>query len=244
MADNPHFFPGSHTILRFRAFYSDHHNSIPMRTLFATLAVLVSCHGFAQHHAGLSFGSSFSGISGKTSTDQRLKPGLTAVAHYQFDFDRLILQGAIDYTQKGYREKIAYTDANANIVHEGYVNYRFDYLGVSLKAGVRYGNRLFGYTTLGITPSYLLLSEYRTEKVVLNGNTIPAHREKLYNVSSFDLSLGLETTVGYVFAHRSSVFLTTGVNRGLYDVYTYGIVGSSDWKNHYISARIGCQFVL
>jgi hypothetical protein len=216
-----------------------------MRIFFLSIAfIAISIGAFAQnqHAVGLSYGMSLAQTTKSWYNEPGIRPGLTGSLNYQRRFGWFVAEGTLDYTQKGNRFKVNYTDADANVVAASHVDNIFHYVGFSLKAGVTAGKRLFSTTTIGLTPAFLAKAEYRTSEIEYNDNVIPSQREKISNISTFDLSANLETSVGYKLNEHSSLLLSASANAGLVDVEVPSYYGPVSWKNHYFTAKLGYQY--
>jgi hypothetical protein len=203
-------------------------------------------NGFSQNNTiGVSVGSSFSKIGhARTHGTVHYKFGCTAAVDYQHAFGRFILAGGVDYTQKGLNDELEYGYEGGRTI-KGLVRYTFDYIGVSVKGGVRYGDRLFGNTMIGLNPSYLLQANHRSG--VADGTYVMGFGKNvgkgyMSDISKFDLAVSLETTVGYRIAGRSSLFMTLGYSTGVVHVKAADTFPSESWTNHWITGRVGYQF--
>jgi len=219
-----------------------------MRILFLSAFVLtVSVGAIAQtnNSIGISLGTSFSKINDSHGEDY-FRPGFTGAIQYQRCFGWFVAEGALDYTQKGGRERVTYTDQNGQTLAQQNLDYVFHYVGLSLKGGIRYGDRIFGITTIGVTPALLVRPEYHSGEMNINGDVYPAQRQKIEEVSKFDLSLNLETSLGYRIGERSALLLTLNASAGLVNIEQkdpyYFYFPPTTWKNNYFTAKLGYQY--
>jgi|GEM_PF-5944788 len=209
---------------------------------------------FAQlnNSVGISAGATYATINQSslyiTGVDAPIeyKQGWTADLTYRrVLMNFIVLEGALDFSQKGYKQTMQYVDENGNMANsESTARYTLNYMGASVKAGVQYGSKWFGQTTVGITPSLLLSSRYKSEAISYpGGETIPAKEGNTEDITDFDLSLNFETAAGYRLSERSSITLTAGYNLGIYDVEPdFFFFIPLSWRNNYFSARVGYQY--
>lgn len=107
----------------------------------------------------------------------------------------------LNYEQKGFKSytKISNGNTTRKLTHTTNINY----LSIPLKGGLRFGNKLFGFTKVGVVPSLLINAKSISPNFDGNGKTSGSTTSDISNtVSKFDFSGLGEIGAGYMFNER------------------------------------------
>jgi len=130
-----------------------------MRKFIFLVLLLAGLSASGQnHYLGFKIGSNFSNLSSSTDLlkDSKNKTGLLAGISYQYELFKFLQLGAdLQYSQKGYKLGVTFTDEVGNVIGEGDIVTAMNYISIPIKAGVNFGKRLSVFANLGIVPSFL-----------------------------------------------------------------------------------------
>lgn len=128
--------------------------------------------------------------------------GMTLGVSYDYTFKKKFVIGTdLLYNQRGYSVINV-----VSISHEYIDEHHFDYVTVPLRVGYKQGNKIFAFSNLGLTPSFLISSKY----VELENNDPGFYRagrvtSATQNVKRFDLGAFIDLGVGYQFNEKISL---------------------------------------
>jgi hypothetical protein len=209
----------------------------------AFLLIFTSSFSFGQLNSfGLEAGATLS-FSAKSAL-QQYDPyiGITSGINYQHYFEKFHLKTAIAFEQKAYADNGTFTDEVGNILEEYRLLIMNNYISISQFAGIEYGDRLYGFTNIGVV-GYV----YTTTRQTHNSETfgqIYASPSVYDNGRTIDVAASIETGVGFKVMESLRLYLIGAYNHGFLDQWQDNFVNANEykWKNRTATLRIGLQF--
>ena len=173
--------------------------------------ILLACFGFATHASGQFYFDLESGYNfpdGKTFLEKP-KPDFSygLGVHYVTPSKFFFCAGVL-YDQREEMTTVTYTDASGNVLGESGLPVESDYFAFPLKAGYKFGDKFFGYGSVGVIPAFL--REATVTVPLFNAEMIQAGDTsiELSDANEFDISGLAEAGTGYQFTDRLSAALS------------------------------------
>jgi len=133
-----------------------------------------------------------------SQTDPRT--GLSAGLTYEFLIKKQFSIGVdLIYNQRGFTDDIVFTDNLGNPTSVKYTSkFNYDYVSLPLKSGFNIGNKLYGFTNIGLIPSLLIDAKMTIPSIDLDLNLTGEKILDVTNlVSKFDLAGLVEIGGGF-----------------------------------------------
>lgn len=214
-----------------------------MKRIFLVLLALTAITVNAQNHLiGMKGGVNCSNISNSPRVDFNFKIGFAGGLTYDFLFKKYFSTGIdLIYEQDGasiHNITMYDTERQPHIVD---IQYDYAYIWLPVKIGFNYGNKLYGFLNIGITPSFLvkskeniIINEYQTSTV--NG---------IESTSKFNISGFAEIGGGYKFNDRYFVFMSLLYHHSIFSHVRYGMIYDYLEMRHYgFTANVGVKYAL
>lgn len=172
-----------------------------MKKVLFVLFTLLSFNAYSQKHlVGISMGMNTSSIgSNAIFNNPSFRPGILSGLTYEYVFgNKITVGGGLQYSQRGFRQEITFTDAFGQSLGVAKSDVRWDYLALPLQAGYMTGDRIFAFGYLGLVPAYLMRASTSTPVQSQGGDIVaPDPVENTGSFSRFDLSGRAELGAGY-----------------------------------------------
>jgi hypothetical protein len=132
-----------------------------MKYLFLLILKVSSLTIYGQNHLlGVKGGVSLTNVNSNLNSLSQSEPrtGLIAGLTYEYLFKNHISVGAeLIYNQRGFINYIVLPDQFVNPTGERYARrYNYNYISLPVTTGFNIGSKFYGFTNIGITPSFLV----------------------------------------------------------------------------------------
>lgn len=221
-----------------------------MKKTLILLAILSSFGAISQKHLiGIKGGPNWTGVhTDNFSFNTKLRTGYLVGLTYDYMLTEKFSIGAeILYGQRGYNMFFNSTNdfglpPPLNIDD---VKMKFDYLSIPIKASYSFGNKLFGFGSIGVIPSFLTKGVTVTPPISLfsystNGSNI----EITEDVSRFDLAAFAEIGVGYRFNDTYLIYLSFGYNHSFLTITNDDYFSESKIRHYGMPLMLGFKYAL
>jgi hypothetical protein len=182
-----------------------------MKNIFLFILTISTLKVAGQNHLiGLKGGVNSTNITSSNFLSQNnSRTGLTAGLTYEFLIKKHFSIGAdLIYNQRGFTNDIIFTNNLGNPTGEKYTTkFNYDYVSLPIKTGFKIGNKIFGFTNIGVIPS--LLVDAKTISPTFNtvGNVTGSETfDVTSRVTKFDFAGLAEIGGGYKFKDRYWLF--------------------------------------
>jgi len=219
-----------------------------MKKTLSVLLLMAACSANAQtQRIGLKAGFSRTDVSG---TDwlgtTMLKNGFSGGLTYEYCFSKYFFAGAeLQYQQRGYLSTIGVSNpygpgrpVSVTATH------RYDYLALPLKAGFRYGNKLFGFVSLAAVPALLAKGSVSLPAWEADGIVTEKQSYKDENANGFDFAGLAEIGGGYRVSKRYAFNAAVSYQQSFTSFTNTRHYGSVSAKQEALSFCIGLSYVL
>jgi hypothetical protein len=215
-----------------------------MKKSLIVFFALVSVVATAQtDYIGIRAGVSWTDVIGKnfiSFEDRDGRVGLSTGIVYEHEFkNRLTLGAEIVYNERGFIDyfvtnKISWPDV-----------YNYNYLSFPIKIGYTFGNKVYGFGSIGLLPSRLLKSEVVYKFVDFQGNLLSTDKvDKTDQVQSFDFGGIIELGGGYKITPKWNVFTSLLYQRSNTDNTTEEYFDGRDLYHYGLTWSLGIKYVL
>jgi hypothetical protein len=222
-----------------------------MKKLAVIVLMIISINASAQiRHIGISAGLGLTGIAKTNSqffNDAETRQGLSAGLTYEYTLkNNISISAGITYNQRGFRIPYDLKDNAGNpIVEDEAIKFNYDYLSLPLKAGYRFGDKVFGFGNIGIVPAFLVNAKqfhpgYKTDAVQVGAETVDVSEY----VSKFDFATLIEIGAGYNINEKYSVNTTVTYQRSLSTFSTYDYFEDDHLRHTGLTLSIGVRYRL
>lgn len=172
-----------------------------MKFLSTLLFISVSCLSFGQTSLiGIRFGLNRTNVSfDDFFNDSKPKNGFIGGANYEYVLDNnIFFQAELNYNQRGFLVPLTYTNSQGEIIGEHDATFSYNYISLPIKSGVYFGQKVQGFGSVGVVPSYLVKAELITPTMDSNGQFIGEESEDITDLpDSFDLAGLIEVGINY-----------------------------------------------
>ena len=182
-----------------------------MKNIFLFILTISTLKVAGQNHLiGVKGGVNSTNITSSNFLSQNdSRTGLTAGLTYEFLIKKHFSIGAdLIYNQRGFTNDIVFTDNLGNPTGEKYTTkFNYDYVSLPIKTGFKIGNKIFGFTNIGVIPSLLvdaktILPTFNTDGNVTGNETF----DVTSRVTKFDFASLAEIGGGYKCKDRYWLF--------------------------------------
>lgn len=154
------------------------HNMINVKYLSLLILIISTIKVNGQNHLiGVIGGTNLTNIATNMTSsslnESNYRKGLTAGITYMYLIrERFSIGADFIYNQRGYSSDIIFTDDYGNPTGEKHpLIYDYDYVSLPIKTGFNIGNKLYGFTTIGIIPSILVNAKMTEPTFEVNNNS-------------------------------------------------------------------------
>lgn len=193
-----------------------------MRVIILFFGLIVALGGIAQTHLiGIEAGPTFAQTEKKDYNHYNILPASSANAFYEFKNRNFTSTFGLGYLNKGFQQELIYVNEIGNVLGEGALErVRHNYLSVSEIVGIEYGEKLFGFTGVGLRASMYSNTIVSGAPFPLNdGTTVQGYRWELDYLNWIDLS-ALARIGGGIKTKKDNIFyLSATYDFGLTKIY-------------------------
>lgn len=178
-------------------------------------------------------------------TDSRT--GLTAGLTYEYLFNKHFSIGAdLIYNQRGFNNDIIFTDNLGNPTGEKHTTkFNYDYISLPIKSGLNIGNKLYGFTNIGVIPSLLVAAKTTTPTFDADGKLTGNETFDVTNrVSKFDFAGLIEIGGGYKFKGRYWLFTSFSYQHSFTTITNSDYFANSKIRHNGMALTIGLKCAL
>jgi hypothetical protein len=218
------------------------------------LIIIFTISGFIanaqDHFIGIKGGLSSTNVNEDVfigDLDNRL--GLSAGISYENIFRKHFSVGAdLLYQQRGFKNYVIFGNQIGNQGGFGEpteLKYNYNYITMPLYAGFYVGEKLFGFTKIGISPSVLVDARIITEEYEANGKKYPEDVNRVTNnPNRFDFGAQAEIGAGYKLNENLRLNLSLTYFQSLTNHTTNSYFPNSDMKNFGVVMGFGVKYSL
>lgn len=195
---------------------------------------------------GIRIGASASDITQQRrffdSTFYRI--GINFGLTYDYNIRKHLHVGAdLLYFENGFDVKTFVMYDNPDmLLRRAVVHYNFNYLALPLRAGVHYGNKLFGFTNMAMIPSFLLSAKAYAPKFEYPNDIIKYKLRK--DVRKYDIAASFETSIGFKPAQKYQYYFSCYVYHSLTPFNINNLLGGSNAWHKGMLLSIGMKYKL
>lgn len=193
-----------------------------MRAALLFFGFIFSLGGFAQTHLiGIEAGSTLAQTVKKDFDHYNILPASSVNAFYEFQHRNFTSTFGLGYLNKGFQQELIYVNEIGAILGEGALErVRHNYLSVSEIVGIEYGERIFGFSGVGLRASIYSNTIVSSAPFELNdGTTIQGYKWELDYLNWIDLS-ALARIGGGIKTKKDNIFyLSATYDFGLTKIY-------------------------
>jgi hypothetical protein len=219
-----------------------------MKYTLLTLLTIATLNVCGQNLVGISGGSGWTNISGSNVVNERtFRKGLnTGLTYDHFFTPNFSVGTGIIYNQRGYRTNIIFTDEIGNETGESAtLTYNYDYITLPLKLTVQFGNSIYGFGSIGLSPSILVKAQYIEPRIEHNGNVIPAKTYDIQNsLNQFDIGAFVEIGGGYKFKGRYWLYTSFAYQHSISPFVNPEYNPASKLRHYGMTLNIGLKYNL
>ena len=200
-----------------------------MRLYLISLLLVISYSSHAQiHRVGVEIGPTWANTVRENFDHYNTLRALSANFFYEYKKNLFTSTSSLGYFHKGFQQDLVYVDELGNLLGEGAVEkLRHNYFSISEIVGVEFGQKIFGFTGIGMRCSVYANTIASSEAFELNdGSTVQGYRWELNYLKPFDVSALARVGFGIRDKDENMFFLST--------TYDYGI---SNATGNEISSR-------
>jgi hypothetical protein len=210
-----------------------------MKNLFLIILTLITFKVTGQNNLlGVKVGSNCTNInSSNFSSQNNTKTGLSAGLTFEFLIQKHFSLGMdLIYNQLGFSDDILFTDNQGNITGEkNTTTFNYDYVSVPIKSGFTIGNKLYGFTNIGIVPSILI----NASTTMLNEKHDVTNR-----VSKFDFAGLVEIGGGYKFSGRYWLFTSFSYQQSFTTITNSNYFANRKITHYGMTFNLGLKYAL
>ncbi len=218
-----------------------------MKTLIVIILVLSFATATAQEHfLGIKGGINIASVSTTNyPSPDNTRTGLIAgITYERFLNKKFGVSADLIYNQRGFSENIYFRDANNQLTGAGEVQVHYDYLSLPVKAGLRFGKNLYGFSNIGIVPSYLVNAKVFVPVADQYGHPTGAiYITNLTNASKFDLAGMIEAGAGYKLK-QFLLFTSAAYQYSLTSITNSDFLSGSKINSYGLSFTAGIKYNL
>jgi hypothetical protein len=201
-----------------------------------------------NHFIGVKGGLNSTNITSSNFLSQiDSRTGLTAGMTYEYLFKKHFCIGAdLIYNQRGFTNDIVFTDNLGNPTGEKHTTkFNYDYVSLPIKTGFNIGNKLYGFTNIGVIPSLLVDAKTTTPTFDTNGKLTGNETFDMTNrVSKFDLAGLIEIGGGYKFKERYWLFTSFSYQHSFTTITNSDYFTNSKIRHNGMALIIGLKCAL
>jgi hypothetical protein len=197
-----------------------------------------------NHLWGVECGFNSTNITSNFLSQSDSRTGLTAGLTYNFIFKKHFSIGAdFIYIQRGFTNDIIYTDNLGNTIEKNKTKFNYEYISLPIKTGLNIGNKLYGFTNVGVVPALLVdaTSPILDTDGKLSGNEIFNVTNR---VSKFDFAGLLEIGSGYKFNGRYWLYTSFSFQHSFTTITNSGYFANRKIQHNGINFTIGLKCAL
>ena len=220
-----------------------------MKKIFLIVLTITTLKVAGQNHiVGVKGGVNWTNISQNNFVSQHdNRTGLFAGLTYEYLFNKHFLIGAdLIYNQRGFTNDIVFTDNLGNPTGEKYTaKFNYDYVSLPIKAGFNIGNKIYGFTNIGVVPSLLVDAKtisptFNTVGKVTGNETI----DVTSRVTKFDFAGLAEIGGGYKFKNRYWLFTSVAYQYSFTAITNSEYFSNSKIRHNGMTLSIGLKCAL
>lgn len=201
-----------------------------------------------NHLIGIKGGGNSTNITSNNFVTQHdNRTGLSAGLTYEYLFKKHFSVGAdFIYNQRGFTNDIIFTDDFGNPTGEKYTTkFNYDYVSLPIKTGFNIGNKLFGFTNIGVIPSLLVNAKSIFPTFNADGKLSGNETFDVTNrVSKFDFAGIAEIGAGYKFKNRFWFFTSFAYQYSFTTITNSEYFSNSKIRHNGITLSIGLKCAL
>lgn len=214
--------------------------------LILTLSIL---NAIGQTHlVGVKGGPNWTDINSVNFVSHHnYKRGITSGLSYDYLFGKHLSAGTdFIYNQRGFTYDQMQTDYFGNPTDNKYTtSFNYDYLSLPIKVGYNIGSTFYGFTTIGVIPSLLILSSISNPTSDFYGELNGSERIDMTNrVSKFDFACFAEVGGGYKFKNNIWLYTSLLYQNSFTSITNSNYFPTSKIKHNGITLAIGMKLVL
>lgn len=212
------------------------------------LCLLLSTAGFSQQqYFGITVGNNFSQSIRKGYEHYNSVLGISAQFFYEPNWNFFHVKNSVGFTQKGFQQDLVFLDETGNIlepIDRPTETHLHNYVELTILPGVNYGKKIYGFLNAGPSVSYYTGSRVLLNSVEFtNGQEYSGYDIRQFNISPFDLSLAMESGIGFQFREYASIFLQGRYHHGMTWVRYESWGSNVPWKNNTWHIQMGLRIV-
>jgi hypothetical protein len=220
-----------------------------MKQLAAIILMIISISASGQiRHIRINAGLGLTNIDKKeffddTETRQGLSVGLT----YEYTFkNNISIIAGMTYDQRGFRVPYNLRDNTGITIVEGEtIKFNYDYLSLPLKAGYRFGEKVYGFGNVGIVPALLINAKqfhpgYKTDFEEREAETVDVTKY----VSKFDFATLVEIGAGYNLNAEYNIFASVTYQRSISTFTNDEYFDNGDLRHTGLTLSVGVKYRL
>lgn len=218
-----------------------------MKNILLITFVITSLGLTAQMHLiGLKGGVNFANISATNFSKSMANPlGLSGGVTYDYLINSYLSVGIdVLYQQRGFQSNSIFTnDEGEQIGTSLKSQFNYDYVTVPIKIGFNYGEKLYVFGNVGVTPALLIravttIPPFEIAEIKMKGQRVNSTR----NVNQFDIGAFLEIGVGYKLNNRYWIYASGTLNHSVIAFNNANYFPASNLKHRSISAYLGVKY--
>ena len=174
-----------------------------MRQVFILILILTSSQVSGQTSlVGIKIGAIKANVRSKELSKMNYLIAVSGGSTFDYFLNKHFSLGAdFIYEQRGFSNDIIFTDDQGNpIDQKATIKFWYEYYSIPIKVGFKFGNKLYGYSNIGIIPSFLINAETKVP-VIKSQNEVSTSEWVVSNVTKsvtrFDMSTFFEIGLGY-----------------------------------------------
>lgn len=220
-----------------------------MRNIFLLFLILATKTVSGQNHLlGIKGGAGWTNVTASNfMNDRNYRTGLAIGLTYDYLFKKHFSADAdIIYNQRGFTDDIIFTDDLGNPTGEkATTKFNYDYITMPLKVGINYGNTVYGFANIGLTPFILVDAKTITPAIDFNGTTIPGETVNITDrVNKFDIGGLVEIGGGYKFKERYWLFTSFSYQHSFTTITNSDYFANSTIRHYGMTLNIGLKCAL
>jgi hypothetical protein len=227
-------------------------NILTMRNLFLLFLSIITLTASGQFHLlGFKGGASWTNVKASNFINNRNdRTGLAIGLTYDFNFKRHFTLGAdIVYNQRGFTNEMIFSNNQGNPTGRKETNepirFNYDYVSMPLKVGFNYGNTVYVFTTIGLTPSIIVEAKTITPTIDFNRTIIFGETSNVTGrVNKFDIGGLIEIGGGYKFKSRYWVFTSFSYQHGFTTITNSNYFKNSKIRHYGMTLNLGLKYAL
>jgi hypothetical protein len=217
-----------------------------MKITIQFLLVLSTFPAVGQnHYIGTKFGLNVTNVHLSNFTiDNENRIGFIGGLTYEYKFNsKLSFETDFLYSQKGFTKDLFFTYNTGTLTGEKTTTYfNYDYLSIPVKIGFGFGNKVSGFSKLGIVPSILINAK------TIEGKIDGISDEHTYNLTEqvrrFDFSGLVEVGCNFKIHEQFLIFSSLAYQQSFTTITNDDYFSDSKIKHYGISVFVGLKYAL